>query len=45
MTVTAIARESADIAADKANRSRSAARADLGCQIGFCMSKSGFADK
>jgi len=45
MTLTAIARKAADIAADKAYRSRSAARADLGCSPGIATSQSDFADK
>jgi hypothetical protein len=43
MTLTAIARENADVAADKADRSIYAAGADLGCLLGSGTSHSGFA--
>jgi myo-inositol-hexaphosphate 3-phosphohydrolase len=45
MTLTAIARKAADVAADEAHRSLSIARADRGCLPGIGTSTSGFADE
>jgi hypothetical protein len=45
MTLAAIVRETADIAADNAHCSLTARRAYPGCLRGMGMSKSGFADK
>jgi hypothetical protein len=45
MTLTAIVREAADIAADNAHWPRPAGREYSGCLRGIRMSKSGFADK